>query len=447
MKIFSLVAENFMRLRAVNIAPGDDPIVTISGKNDQGKTAVVNCLEAALCGAASLPGTPIRLGEKKSRIKIGVGEQSVEFYVERRFTASGSEVVVSNVEGAKFPRPQAMLDAWWSAIALDPEKFSRMKPREQYDALAKIANLDTDLDALEAANKLDFSRRTEISREAKERRAQAAGIEVPPLSDGAEPIDERALVDALQTANDENVKVEREAAAKNTAARIHAQELDGLNRDVERAKIIIHEQQEKIREAEAKIKAEGERISESRNRIAALGPPPPTIDPETLARVDVAAIRRRIDEARSVNSFLADRAAAVARRNEVDARAQELEDQAEDLTRRIDKRKREAEEAVARAVMPVPGLGFGRGEVLYNGVPFNQVGSAMRLRVGMAIAVAGNPPLKVVLIRDGSLIDKDGWEEIRSTASERGYQVWREMVDSSGKMGFVISDGQLVEAP
>ena len=214
MKVFSLQAENFMRLKTVSINPGDGHVVTISGKNDQGKTAVINCLEAAIQGAVSLPGTPIRLGEKKARIRIGVGEHAIEFYVERRFTPSGSEVTVSNVEGAKFPRPQAMLDAWWSAIAVDPLAFSRMKPREQYDALAKIANLDTDLDALEAANKLDFSRRTEINREANERRAQAAGLEVPTLDEGAGPVDEKALVDALQTANDMNANAEREAAAK-----------------------------------------------------------------------------------------------------------------------------------------------------------------------------------------------------------------------------------------
>ena len=43
--------------------------------------------------------------------------------------------------------------------------------------------------------------------------------------------------------------------------------------------------------------------------------------------------------------------------------------------------------------------------VTYNNVPFDQCSSSEQLRVSLAMGLALNPKLKVILIRDGSLLD------------------------------------------
>ncbi len=54
-----------------------------------------------------------------------------------------------------------------------------------------------------------------------------------------------------------------------------------------------------------------------------------------------------------------------------------------------------------------------------------------------------NPELKVVRVRDGSLLDEDAMKILAKMADEADYQIWIERVDSNGDVGFVLEDGHL----
>ena len=82
--------------------------------------------------------------------------------------------------------------------------------------------------------------------------------------------------------------------------------------------------------------------------------------------------------------------------------------------------------------------------ILFNGVPFSQCSSSERLRVSMAIAIAQNPGLKVIQIRDGSMLDSTSLALVSEMAEEHGYQVWVERVDETGTVGIVIEEGEVV---
>jgi hypothetical protein len=93
--------------------------------------------------------------------------------------------------------------------------------------------------------------------------------------------------------------------------------------------------------------------------------------------------------------------------------------------------------------MPVQGLTFGEGEILLNGVPFAQASDAEQLQASVAIAAALNPKLRVIRIRDGSLLDDLAMQRLAQFATATDMQVWIERVDSSGKIGFVLEDGHV----
>jgi len=94
--------------------------------------------------------------------------------------------------------------------------------------------------------------------------------------------------------------------------------------------------------------------------------------------------------------------------------------------------------------MPIDGLSLGLDGILYNGIPFDQLSGAQSLRVSTAMAMAMNPTLKIVLIRDGSLLDKDNLKVISDMAKDKEYQVWIECVDDgSGKPAIYIEDGEI----
>lgn len=52
--------------------------------------------------------------------------------------------------------------------------------------------------------------------------------------------------------------------------------------------------------------------------------------------------------------------------------------------------------------------------------------------------------LRVIRIKEGSLLDPDNLALIAAMAKERDYQVWIERCDVSGKIGVVIEDGAVV---
>ena len=72
-----------------------------------------------------------------------------------------------------------------------------------------------------------------------------------------------------------------------------------------------------------------------------------------------------------------------------------------------------------------------------------QIVTVEQLRTSIAIAMALNPKLRVIRVRDGSLLDEESLKLIADMADKEDYQVWCERVDSSGKIGFVLENGHL----
>ncbi|OGN52478.1 MAG: hypothetical protein A3K57_05850 [Caulobacterales bacterium RIFOXYA1_FULL_67_7] len=59
--------------------------------------------------------------------------------------------------------------------------------------------------------------------------------------------------------------------------------------------------------------------------------------------------------------------------------------------------------------------------------------------------MALNPKLRVVRIRDGSLLDSTSMGLVAEMAEQRDCQVWIEKVDETSSIGFVVEDGRLAE--
>jgi TolA-binding protein len=158
--------------------------------------------------------------------------------------------------------------------------------------------------------------------------------------------------------------------------------------------------------------------------------------------VDPGAIRLQIDDARRLNIEIDKREKRVA----LQGTADKYKAESDALTGAIERRATDRQEAIAAAKMPIEGLGFGDGEITLNGLPFDQASDAERLRASMAIAIAQNPKLRVLRIREGSLLDDDGLKLVEEVCAKNDFQCWIEQVDSSGKIGFVISEGELAKA-
>jgi ABC-type dipeptide/oligopeptide/nickel transport system ATPase component len=425
MKILKLTAENVKKLRAVEITPQGD-IVTIAGKNGQGKTSVLDSIWWALAGGAAIQKEPIRKGQTKARVRLDLGE----IVVERRFSEGGSQLFVESKEGARYPSPQTMLDKLLGELSFDPLAFARMTPRDQFDELRRIAHLEVDIDNLDLLNQGDYAKRTDLNRDAKSKRAQAEAITVA-TGLPEDTVNENDILNRITSAAERNSLIE-----KHRAKREEAKEKIGL---IAEDALRTRARAEQLRaEAQACDKEAADLDAKAESQRKAFEDQEPLPEP-----VDITAVRVELDAARSTNRLIVMRE----HRRDVEREAVALERQAQGITELMDERTKFKMDAISKAQMPVEGLGFGEGLVTYRAIPFEQCSSAEQLRVSLSIAMAANPKLRVIRIQDGSLLDEDSLAAIATMAKAGDYQVWIETVSDDGKVGIVIEDGMVKSTP
>ena len=423
MKIIELQAENVKRLRAVTITP-EGNIVEISGRNGAGKSSVLDAIWWALSGTTNIQAKPIRKGQEEARISVDLGELKViRTFKAREDGTHTTNLVVENGEGARYQSPQRMLDGLLGALTFDPLAFTRMDGKAQLETLKRFVP-GVDFAAIEKASNADFDRRTEVNRTIRTLRAQAVSIEVP-AGTPAERIDDAALVAKLEEAGEFNTELERRRNRREQAEQDLRTAEETARKDRERAA--------ELRAAASKMdeQAEGQEQHAATLR-AKLAEAPVLPEP-----VDTLDLRQRIADAGRTNTAVAQRE----QRDRIEAQVRAAETEAAALTKTIETRATEKREAIAKAHLPVPGIGFGEDEILLNEVPFDQASSAEQLRTSVAIAIAANPKLRVIRIQDGSLLDEDAMRILAEMAQAADYQVWIEVVQSGRSAAIIIEDG------
>ena len=452
MRIINLKAENYKRLVAVEVTP-DGNLVDIVGRNGQGKSSLLDSIYVTLAGASAIPPQPIHEGATSAKIELTLGDgQKIELVVRRTFTLKESgdgyttAVVVENAEGMRHPSPQKLLDTLLGALSFDPLEFTRMKPRDQLDELRKLVP-GVDFDAIDAATKSDYDTRTDVNRELKKLRAQLAA---PVPGDPRQVrVDEAALVSILENAGNKQAEIERERARRQGLQRSIIAKLDDAEFATEKAtetgalisKLQLDIAALETSQAEHIARAGNLTSAAARDRQAFEALPPLEDQPSTADTV------AQLNAARATNKLVDERDRAIAERTRIANEVQALDAKSKALSASIEKRDAELAGAVAAAKLPIAGLAFGKDAVMLNGFPLEQASDAERLRVSVAIAAAMNPKLRVVRIRDGSLLDPAGVVAIAAFAAEQNLQIWREVVDDGHKVGIVIEDGHVKAAP
>lgn len=110
----------------------------------------------------------------------------------------------------------------------------------------------------------------------------------------------------------------------------------------------------------------------------------------------------------------------------------------------IEKIDNEKENLLTSAPFPVPGLGFSEDGVTFDGIPFEQLAGAQQIQISMAVAMALNPQVRVVLIDDASLLDRDHFAVVKDMAKENGFQVWCGIIGNPDGANVVFEQGVAV---
>ena len=409
--ITKLEAENFKRLKAVRISP-DGSTVVLGGDNGAGKSSVLDAIEAALGGKSHCPGEPIRKGAKKASVVL----ETEELVVKRTFSAGGTQLEVTAKDGAKYTSPQAMLDDLVGSLSFDPLAFSRMDAKAQADVVRKIVGLDFTL--IDRKSKEIYDKRTEVGRDLK--RAKGA-LESSTWHDDAPKTEQSAVellgeIDRRNKVNVANAEQRRQLANLRVLAQSAAQRVEKLDAEMQAAKAQLDE----LSTAGKALRAEVDAAVDE----------------------DVDAIAKQLSDIESANR----KARENAEHKRREAEAGKLEDGYEALTEQLAQAENLKREAIQSASYPVDGLTVDDDGVRLNGLPWSQASSAEQLRCSVAMGLALNPKLKVLLIRDGSLLDESSLRMVAEMASEAGGQVWLERVSRGDEVTVLIEDGEVVAA-
>ena len=143
MKINKLEIENVKRIKAVKIEPTKDGLTIIGGKNNQGKTSVLDSIAWALGGERFRPSQAQREGSViPPNLKIVMDNGLV---VERK--GKNSDLKVTDPSGKK--AGQQLLNEFIEQLALDLPRFMEASGKEKAKTLLHIIGLDATIVELE----------------------------------------------------------------------------------------------------------------------------------------------------------------------------------------------------------------------------------------------------------------------------------------------------------
>jgi hypothetical protein len=420
-RIINLKVSNFKRISGVEITPHGD-VVTLGGMNEQGKSSVLDAIQSVLSGKSAIPEMPVRLGEERSVVIV----ETDDYLAKRVFRPNGtSEITLQNkVTGAKEAAPQKILDTWASSVGFDPLAFMSMKPKDQLERLRQMVGLDfTEADA---ERQRAFDMRTIANRDHKAAQAQYDGMEHYPDAPAVE-VTMSDLAAEFQAASEKNAAI---AKTRDLAQEVFLK-VEALQKNVGDIQSKIKALQEQLAQAEKDLLVEIDRQEKAKAWLAS----------DKAQAIDTAPIQQRMKEIEAVNAKVRASAARVAKYAEVEKHKA----LADNLSAKIEALDADKSAQLAAAKFPLHGLSFTGECVTFHGVPIAQASQAVKIKISVAIAVALNPKMRVMLIRDGAFLDAGNFKLLADLAHEYDFQMWIERVGDGPEVTVVIQDGTVSE--
>ncbi len=420
MKILHLAIKNLRAIKSFEIAV-DPNVVMLNGKNGSGKSTVLDAVALAFRGGKmeAVRGM-ISHGEEKSEV-VAVTEK---WTVKRVFTKKSQrlEVLGRDAEGnpLHYASQQAMLNSVLGDLSFDPLGFMSAAPGAQAKVLLSMAGVD--LEEYKGRCVAIYDERTVVNREVSRLQGK---IDLMPTTAPGLPARETPVADVADSLRRGEENLDTWARQRDALAI----EMNAANQAVDDTRDNARAAQEAYEDAMNAAAELKEQVNFHANRTPA---------PEVVA--DVEALRERLKTQEATNQAIRN---AAARRESV-AEIEKATCESERLTAELERLGAEQRSKLEQAELPLPGLAVEQGTVLFRGTPICELSMGEKIRVSTAVAIALNPTLRVIFVRDASLLDAEGKRIVMEMAAQSGHQVWMESVsDNAAPGGLHLVDGKL----
>ncbi|MDE8283167.1 AAA family ATPase [Erysipelothrix rhusiopathiae] len=402
-KINKLEIENVKRVRAVHVVPSEKGLTVLGGKNNQGKTSVLDSIAWALGGKKYKPSNPRREGSvtpPSLRVELSNG-----LIVERK--GKNSDLKVIDPSGNK--AGQTLLDSFVEELALDLPKFMEATSKEKARTLLEIIGVGDKLFELDTLENKLYQERLAIGKIADTKKKHAQEM---PRHEG--------VPEELISASD-LIKQQQDILARNAEKERKRRNLSHLEDENKRLKEILQDYQ-------TKLEANENDLVEARKSA---------LDLHDESTVELEANIAKIDE---INAKIC----INLEKDQAEQEAEYYSQQYKDLNEEIDAIRKERLDLLKGADLPLPGLSVVDGELTFNDQHWDNMSGSEQLRVATAIVRKLKPECGFVLIDKLEQMDIDTMKEFGKWLEQEDLQAIATRVSSGDECQIIIEDGYVV---
>ncbi len=395
-KINELQIENVKRIKAVKLEPTPNGLTIVGGRNNQGKTSVLDSIAWALGGDRFKPSQANREGSVvQPYLKITLSNGIV---VERAGKNSSLKVIDSN--GNK--GGQQLLNEFIESFALNLPKFLQATANEKANILLQIIGVGDRLVELEHAETEKYNERHTIGQIAQQKKKYADEMTfyegVP-----SEPISASELIKQQQEilyTNAQNQKKREHLSELREKKHLLEEELNRVNADLKLAEL-------------SAVDLVDRSTAELEKNI------------EQIDKLNIK-IRSNLDKERAEES------------------AHDFQAQYETLTAELEKIRADKKKLLDNADLPLPELSVVNGEITYKGMKWDNMSGSEQLRVATAIIRKLNPECGFVLVDKLEQMDTETLQEFSQWLESEELQVIATRVGTGDECSIIIEDGYSV---
>ena len=417
-KINSLELENVKRVKAVKLEPTASGLTVVGGKNNQGKTSVLDAITWALGGEKYKPSQPDREGSMippKLHIELSNG-----IIVER--SGKNSALKVLDSTGAK--GGQKLLDSFISTFALDLPKFMNSTTKDKANTLLQIIGVGDKLSIFDKQEAELYNRRTEIGRIADQKKKYAD-----------EMVQWDGVPDEIISAA-ELIQQQQEILARNGENQRKRNRLNEITFEKQR----IFDEAQRIEEQIAELKkrlTERKLAWEQANQDEQIAMK--TVN--ELVDESTAELEESIANIDSTNAKVRDNL----NKQRAQAEAEEYKLQYGDLTTQLENVRKARMELLNGVEMPLQNLSVDNGELVYKGQRWDNMSGSDQLKVATAIVRKTNPKCGFVLLDKLEQMDIDTMNEFGHWLQENNLQAIATRVSTGDECSIFIEDGYSID--
>lgn len=409
-KINKLEIENVKRIKAVKIEPTANGLTVIGGKNNQGKTSVLDSIAWALGGDKFRPSQPDREGSViPPNLHIVMSNGLI---VERK--GKNSDLKVIDPKGEK--GGQQLLNEFVEVLALDLPKFMQSSSKEKANTLLQIIGVGRQLAELEIQENELYNQRRTIGQIADQKKKFAK--EQPYFPDAPkEPISASELIKQQQNIlaqNGENQRLRDKALQLHVDRNRLAEKVNTLKEELEKYQKMLVQADSDMTIA---YKTSEQLHDESTEELEA--------NINNIEEIN-AKVRKNLDKDKAESDAL------------------EYENKYNALSVQIDDVRQSKIDLLKGADLPLPELSVVNGELTYNGFKWDNLSGSDQLKVSTAIVRKLNPDCGFVLLDKLEQMDLDTLKEFGKWLEKEDLQVIATRVSTGDECSIIIEDGYAV---